>query len=157
GLENLLAAAAAEVHAIAAARAKIVIAEFLPHVVIAVSHALAMLGPVLPIIATARPVARIVDIDVVVVPVDRAVPGVAAGHPASHGGAGRERKAGCKQPARDMAGGGKKRGGVAGRGQTAVDDGRIVVRHINCIRILLFNDNDLFVTLLLHLHILLLV
>jgi hypothetical protein len=74
----LFAAATAEVHAIAATGAQVVIAEFLAHVVITVSHALAMLGSVLPIIAAARPIARIVDVDVVVVPIDRAVPGIAA-------------------------------------------------------------------------------
>jgi hypothetical protein len=94
GPEHLLAAAAPEVHPVAGTRTKIIVAELLPHVGIAVSHALAMLRPVLPVVATARPVARIVDIDVVIVPIDRAIPGVAAGHPAPHRVAGAERQSG---------------------------------------------------------------
>jgi hypothetical protein len=76
--EHLFAAAAAEVHPVPASRTKIVVTELLPHVGIAVSDALAMLGPVLPIVAAAgsvirsvsRPVPRRVHGDVVIVPID---------------------------------------------------------------------------------------
>jgi hypothetical protein len=76
--EHLFAAAAAEVHPVPASRTKVIVAELLPRVGIAISDALAMLWPMLPIVAAtgpvirsvSRPVPRRVHGNVVIVPID---------------------------------------------------------------------------------------
>jgi hypothetical protein len=73
-LEHLLATAAPEIHATLTSTPYIVIAELLLQAWIVVSHALAMRGIVLPVVADIIDVNIPIYIDVVVAPVDAAAP-----------------------------------------------------------------------------------
>src|SRR5262249_33278320 len=145
GLQPLLAAATTEIHAIVGAATQIVVAELLAYVIVAVSDALAMLGIVLPVTAATRSIARVINVDVVVIPIDRAVPGIAARHPAPHGVASAECQPGGEQAAGNVAGRRKVIGRIAWGPTTTVDDGRIVIGHVNRVGIFLLDDDDLFV------------
>jgi hypothetical protein len=76
--ENLLAASAAKVHAILAARANAVVSEPLLDVAIAVFHSLAVFRSVLPIVSDIVDIHRPVYGDVVAPPIDPAAPIVPA-------------------------------------------------------------------------------
>ncbi len=83
-LEHLIAAAAAEVHAVLASTANVVVAEFLLDVRVVVSHAVPMVRVVLPVAAGVDvvDVGVAIDVDVVVAPVHTAAP-IAARCPAA--------------------------------------------------------------------------
>ena len=78
GPEDLLTTLAAEIHAILRTAAQIVVTEFLPHVIVVVPDALAVFGPVLPIVAGQRVNPWPVDVDVVVVPIETPAPIISA-------------------------------------------------------------------------------
>ena len=149
----MFAAAAAEVHPVPASRTKVIVTELLPHVGIAVSDALAMLGPVLPIVAAARPVIRSASrpiprriyVDIVVVPIDRPIPIVSARRPPSKSITGAECQARGEKTSCDIARGREVIGRICRIRPRAIDNGGIVIGHVNCIGICLFNGDDLFV------------
>jgi hypothetical protein len=74
----LLTAAAAEIHPVLRAGAKIVIAEFSLDVGVGVAHALAVLGSVLPIVARSIDINWAIYNDVVIAPVAPTTPIVSA-------------------------------------------------------------------------------
>src|SRR5262249_60736056 len=99
--------------------AEIVITELLPNVIVVVSHALAVLRPVLPIVATERVNPWPIDVDVIVVPIEAAAPPVSARRPISKGPAGAKRESGRDESASDISGippivwrGRRRRGGT---------------------------------------------
>ena len=96
-LENLITAAAAEVHAILAPTTGIVVAKLLLDARVVVFHALPMLRVVLPVTAgiDVVDVGVAIDVDVVVAPIHTAAP-IASGCPAADGDASAERYS-CRQ------------------------------------------------------------
>jgi hypothetical protein len=77
-LEHLITTAATVIHAVLSAAANIVVAKFVLHVGVVVSHAAAMLGPVLPIVSRVIDIDGPVHIDVVSAPIGTAAPIISA-------------------------------------------------------------------------------
>ena len=77
-LEHLLTAAATVIHAVLSAVTNVVVAKFVLHVGVVVSHAPAMLGPVLPIVSAVIDIDGPIDVDVVSAPIGTAAPIISA-------------------------------------------------------------------------------
>jgi hypothetical protein len=73
-LEHLITTAATVIHAVLSAVTNIVVAKFVLHAGVVVSHATAMLGPVLPIVSRVIDIDGPVHIDVVSAPIGTAAP-----------------------------------------------------------------------------------
>ena len=120
-----------------------------------------MLGIVLPVVAAADvdvvDIDRAVDVDVAAAPIDAAAPVVAARCPAPDGVAGAEGNPGGEDRARHIA---ERRREVVWRiggiGPVAVNDGWIVIGHVNRVRHGWFDDDDLLALLLSYRNLLLL-
>ena len=149
-LQHLLAVVAAEIHP----RLRVVarctaLAEFLSDVGVVVTHAVAMIGIVLPVVDVGIvDVDRAVDVDVVAAPIHAAAPITTACGPCADGDASGECDAGRDGSARVVADG---RGPVVRRigriRPRAVDNRRVVVRHVDRIRLGRFDDDNLLVLL----------
>lgn len=88
GFEHLFAPASAEIHAVLTSGPDIVVAVPMLHVRVAVFHALAVNGIVLPVVAIdvdVIDVDRAVDIDVVATPIHSTAPIISARRPAPDG------------------------------------------------------------------------
>src|SRR5262245_3879400 len=149
GPENLIATSAPEIHPVLASATNIVVAEFLLHVRIIVSHALAMCRVVLPVAAAQRIDPRPVDVDVVVAPIASPAPVVSTPSPPSERPAGTKRESGRDEPGANISRPPEVIWRIRRIGPSSVHDSRIVVGHIDGVGVGLFDDDDLPALLLL--------
>src|SRR5262249_3677513 len=124
-IEHLVAATAAEVHALVGAGADVVVAESLLTVDVVVAHAPAGRRVVRPVVAAQRIHAWPIGNDVAVAPIHAAAPDVVA-RPAPDQVAGAEPDAGPNDAGADVAGITPVIGRIVGIRPAAIDDIRIV-------------------------------
>src|SRR5579862_9181646 len=106
GLQNRIAAAAAEIHAVLTSGAQSVVAKALLHIRVVIGNPATVRGIVLPVVAVAVEIIdvdRAIDVDVVVAPAETAAPVTARG-PAPDRVANAESDAGGDDSPRDVSG-----------------------------------------------------
>src|SRR5262245_57728255 len=147
GVEHLLAVLAAEILARALAGLDVVAGVFLAHLIVVVFHAVPVRGIVLEI-PDIDVVDVAIDVDVVVAPVEAAAPVISARGPAADRVTGAERQPGRHHAGRDIAGRRPVVRRIGRIGPRTVDDGGIVVGHVDRIGLRRLDGDDLLVLLL---------
>jgi hypothetical protein len=159
GLQHLLPASAAKIHARLRAAGDVAGAgKFLCDSGVVVSHAVSVDWIESPV-SDLRivDVHRAIDVDVVASPIEAAAPTIAAARPIPERIARAEGQSGCKEAGSDIVRRPEIIGRIVGIGPRAVNDRRIVVRHVEHVRLGWLDIDDLRAPYLLGRHGLLLV
>jgi hypothetical protein len=157
GLQRWLTAPAAKIHARLRAAGDVAgAAKPLCDSRIVVSHPLAVDGIVNPT-SGVREIHRAIEIDVVGSPVEAAAPAIAAAHPVPERIGPAEGQPGRKQVSADVVRRPEIIGRIVGVGPRAVNDARIVLRHVEHVRLRRLDVDDRLAPFLLGRHGLLLV
>ena len=153
-MQNLIAAAATEVHTVLRTTSDgvAITTEFLRDVGVIVAHALAMRWIVCPVVATAAidvvDVDVAIDVDVVAAPIHTAAP-IAPSGPAAERVAGTEGEAGRKNAGADIGGRRPVVGRVGWGRPRSIDHRGIVIGNIDGVGLRRRDRDDLFPVLLL--------